>query len=191
VPGQLVEQAAEHVARRALRGEVPEPQAESREHPWGDAPPQLGDRLGLVREAPFDELAHADVLETAAKRLHPLNQLQVAGLRVQLRRQRAERVALSDGRPLVRMPRLEGRVLPAAARPPFDQNRDARLRREVLTQRRHEHVGAFGRHDVDEARQLTVRHHFSHPWVPERMTPDLPASRPGRKSRSPRAGSCG
>ena len=63
-----------------------------------------------------------------------------------------DRVALRDGRAQARMPRLAGRALTAPGRPPLDQHGDARLRREVPTQRRHEHVGPFGRHDVDEAR---------------------------------------
>ena len=144
----LVARSAAKSPRRS-RSRAEHPRRTTRHHSSDDG-------LGFARETPLHDFGHRGVLEAATHGFHALDELQVRHFRVQLRRQRADRIALGDGRAQARTPGQVAQELAASRRPPFDQHGDLRLLLEVRTQRPDERVGAPRRHDTEEARRLLV-----------------------------------
>lgn len=79
VARELVEDTAEQPAGGSLDFVVAEPEPDSREHTLRNAPPQLRHRLRFDGEALGDQVRDIGVLVRPAKKLHALNEAQVAG----------------------------------------------------------------------------------------------------------------
>jgi hypothetical protein len=147
---ELVEDVAERVADGGVGGRIAVVWAQPEPDALEEAPPQLGDRLGVAGADLGHELVGVGVLVRGADGLQALDEAQVAGLAAQLGGQRTHDVARHDGRPPVAAAGLVRGGLVAVRRPPLDQHGDPGVVGEVLTQGPQERVGSLARNQAEE-----------------------------------------